>query len=161
MAIAVAEVAVGPRRTTEGIRMGEELEVVRRERGLTQQELADRLGMTLQGYLNYRRGYGRVNRNTLPKWARALDMPIPELAERLGEVGTITRDVLVVTEDLHGADLAAVVYGPNRWGRSLVRLNPAVMTGSDWCKVLSWARRELASRKRLARLLASDLDRLA
>lgn len=84
MAIAIAEVTVPPRRTPEGIRMGEEIEAIRKEGPFTQQQIADRLGMSLQGYLNYRRGYGKLTRNTLPKWAKALDVPIAELATRLG-----------------------------------------------------------------------------
>lgn len=86
MAIAVAEVmaVVASRKTEDGVRMGLELEVIRRERDLTQQQVADRLPMTLEGYRNYAKGYGRVNRNTLPKWAKALDLPAAELARRLG-----------------------------------------------------------------------------
>lgn len=86
MAVALAEVgaAVASRKTDEGVRMGAILESLRREQGLTQQELAARLPMSLEGYRNYAKGYGRISRNTLPKWARALNIPAPELAKRLG-----------------------------------------------------------------------------
>ena len=86
MALAVAEVvkSVASRKTEDGVRMGLELERVRREQDLTQQQLAERLPMTVEGYRNYAKGYGRVTRNTLPKWAKALNVPIADLARRLG-----------------------------------------------------------------------------
>ncbi len=113
VAIAVAEVVVAaPRRSPESLQMGEGLEVIRRERGLTQQEVAERLGMSLQGYLNYRKGYGRVNRDTLPRWASALDTPIPELARRLGiellvesDASGLRQELAAILPDADAAEL--------------------------------------------------------
>lgn len=51
---------------------------------MTQKSLAEALGMTEDGYRNYVKGTGRITRHTLPKWAKAFNMPIPELAARLG-----------------------------------------------------------------------------
>lgn len=86
MATAIAEAVrvVVTRKTDDGVRMGEEIESVRRESGFTQQEVADRLGMSLQGYLGYRKGYSKVNQRNLKQWAKALDMAPDKLAERLG-----------------------------------------------------------------------------
>lgn len=86
MAIAVAEVVrgVAARKTDSGTRMGEELEKVRRERNLTQQQLATRLGMSLQGYLGYRKGYSKVTEKSLVRWATAFGLPATKLAKRLG-----------------------------------------------------------------------------
>lgn len=91
MAVAYVEVVevVASRRSPEGIRMGEILEEIRREGPYTQLEIAARLGMSLPGYLGYRRGYQRVTPNTLRKWAEALGVPVAELAKRLG-IGLLT-----------------------------------------------------------------------
>lgn len=114
MAVAVAEVvaAVASRKTDEGVRMGLELEALRRERGLTQQEVADRLPMSLEGYRNYAKGYGRISRNTLPKWARALDIPAPELAKRLGiellaepDASALRQQLATLLPDANAAEL--------------------------------------------------------
>lgn len=92
MAVAIAEVAtvVATRRATpEGIKLGKELEKLRLEklaadRQWTQKYVADRLGMSEEGYRNYVKGTGRITRHTLPKWANAFDVSIPDLAGRLG-----------------------------------------------------------------------------
>jgi transcriptional regulator with XRE-family HTH domain len=83
MAIAVAEVRVAARKTERGIEMGLTLEAIRKERGFKQVQVAEALGMSLEGYRNYAKGYGRIRQEALPRWSRALDMPIPELAHRL------------------------------------------------------------------------------
>jgi len=84
VAVALAEVVVASRRSEEGIRMGEVIETIRREGPYTQQQVADRLGLSLQGYLGYRRGYQLVTPNTVKKWAQALDVAVVEFAQRLG-----------------------------------------------------------------------------
>ena len=56
---------------------------MRRERGLTQAQLAERLGLSVEGYRMYEKGYTRVRADNLPRWARALNMPAPALAARL------------------------------------------------------------------------------
>lgn len=85
MAVAIFEVVsvVADRRTEEGRRMGDEIEAIRKEGRFTQVQLAERLGLSLQGYLGYRRGYTQVTPNTLRKWADALVVPVAELAQRL------------------------------------------------------------------------------
>lgn len=56
--------------------------------------------------------------------------------------------------------MAAVVYGSNRDGHTLLRLNRTALTGSDFDHVLLWARREVARGKRVSWLLPGDLDDL-
>jgi hypothetical protein len=68
---------------------------------------------------------------------------------------------LQVTRDLDCDTVAAVVYGPNRHGKSLLRMNGVMLSGQHSHMVLSWARRELARGKRVAWLLADQLDGLA
>lgn len=91
MAVAIAEVTrvVASRKTPEGERIAEILEELRRERALTQKQLAKRLSMTEEGYRNYVKGAGRITRHTLPRWANALEMTIADLASRL-EIDLLT-----------------------------------------------------------------------
>ena len=114
MAVALAEVGavVASRKTDEGVRMGAILESLRREQGLTQQELAARLPMSLEGYRNYAKGYGRISRNTLPKWASALNIPVPELAQRLGialltepDASALRQQLATLLPDANAAEL--------------------------------------------------------
>lgn len=86
MAVAIAEVAapVASRvKTQRGIELGIELEKLRRERGWSQKALADRLVMSEEGYRNYAKGYGRITRDTLPRWANAFEMTVADLASCL------------------------------------------------------------------------------
>lgn len=85
MAVAIAEVSVPVTRvkTQRGIDLGIELERLRRERGWSQKALADRLGMSEEGYRNYAKGYGRITRDTLPRWAKAFEMTLADLASQL------------------------------------------------------------------------------
>jgi transcriptional regulator with XRE-family HTH domain len=74
---------VTSRKSAEGARRGRQLAGLRRERGLTQAQLAERLGLSVEGYRMYEKGYTRVRADNLPRWARALNMPAPALAARL------------------------------------------------------------------------------
>ena len=71
------------RKSAEGARRGRQLADLRRERGLTQARLAERLDLSVEGYRMYEKGYTRVRADNLPRWARALNMPVPALAARL------------------------------------------------------------------------------
>lgn len=62
--------------------------------------------------------------------------------------------------DLMGDTVAAVVIEPNRWGVSLLAVNRWLLRGRRTEPVLLWARRELASGKRVSWLLAAELDAL-
>lgn len=79
------------------------------------------------------------------------------LGERMREARPSSGMKLRIVADLHGGTLAAVVYGPQGPGFALLRLNRARLTGQDFDAVLSWARREIAQGKHVARLLADEL----
>lgn len=66
-----------------------------------------------------------------------------------------------IVTTLTGDAVAAVVIEPNRWGVAVLALNRWLMAGRRTEGVLLWARRELASGKRVSWLLADELDRLA
>ncbi len=117
MAIALAGVVsvMAPRKsakTEDGVRMGNEIEAMRKEAGLTQQDLADRLEMTLQGYLNYRKGYGRVSPNSVTRWANALKVSPSQLADRLRIELPVRNDpstLLTALSEAVSADKAAIL----------------------------------------------------
>lgn len=148
MAIAVAEVmrGVASKKTAEGVRMGNELEKVRIERGLTQQDVADRLVMSLQGYLGYRKGYSKVTQKSLIRWATALGMPPARLAKRLG----IELVVCESPDDLRGQ--LAALFGPDR-GDEYARLlqDTADLSPEAHADVLNVARSYFTGRYRTER----------
>jgi transcriptional regulator with XRE-family HTH domain len=74
---------VTSRKSAETARMGRQLSGLRKERGLTQAQLAERLGLSVEGYRMYEKGYTRVRADNLSRWARALNLPAPALAVRL------------------------------------------------------------------------------
>lgn len=115
--MAVAEVSriVPSRKTEEGVQMGEELERIRLERGMTQQDVADRLGMSLQGYLGYRKGYIRVTQKNLARWATAFGVPPAKLAERLRIELVVAESPGTLREQL------AALFGPDA-GEEVERL---------------------------------------
>lgn len=125
MAVALAEVLVASRKTDEGMRMGDEIEAIRKEGPFTQQVVAARLGLSLATYLGYRRGYHRVTPNTLKKWAHALDIPAAELAKRLGidlcltgaDASSLRRELAALLPDAGAAQMEATV-------RELAKLPP-------------------------------------
>lgn len=61
---------------------------------------------------------------------------------------------------LTGSVVAATVYEPNQWGVAYLCLNRWLLRGRRTEPVLLWARRELASGKRVSWLLADELDAL-
>lgn len=77
------------------------------------------------------------------------------------EVGARPPGTLRIIDDLHSAYVAAHAYEPDANGTPLLRLNRALLSGNDFDRVLSWARRELALGKRVSWLLADELADLA
>lgn len=68
---------------------------------------------------------------------------------------------LRITDDLQGDGAVAVVYWSEAVGFALLRLNRSLLTGQDFDRVLSWARREIARGARMSLLLADELADLA
>ena len=69
--------------TSPSASFAQQLRRLRRERGLTQEELARRLGLSQSTIRSYEAGYGRPSPRRLPELARALAMPEGELARLL------------------------------------------------------------------------------
>lgn len=142
MAIALAEVIVASRRTDEGMRMGEQIEAIRKEGPFTQQQVADRLGLKLASYLGYRRGYTKITPNNIQQWANALDYPVVKLANRLGiplpaqaDASGLRQELAALLPDASAADLDGYV-------RDL-----ASLPISDQRQILDGLRDHIAGRK--------------
>ena len=63
--------------------MGQRLRMLRKERGVTQQQLGDGIGMTFQQVQKYERGTNRIAISTLFKIARVLQVSPTELIDGL------------------------------------------------------------------------------
>lgn len=134
MAIAIAEVSapVASRpKTQRGIELGEELERLRRERAWSQKHLAERLEMSEEGYRNYAKGYGRITRDTLPRWAKAFEMTVADLASRLKidllaepDASSLRQQVAALMPDADAAERARA------WAQGDVE--PAVLLLGHW-----------------------------
>lgn len=148
MAVAYREVVVASRKSDRASEMGQEIARLRKERGFTQAALAGRLALSLEGYRMYEKGYSRVRAEAIPKWARALDMPAPELAARLGiELGV----------EANASPLArqvAAILGPERGDMIEQIVNEiADLPEADQRVVLDGMRDQIAGRKARLRLV--------
>ena len=61
------------------VEVGARLRVLRRSRGLSQSDLAERLGLTFQQVQKYERGANRISASKLWKVAEVLKVPVGEL----------------------------------------------------------------------------------
>lgn len=68
----------------EGKRIGLALRTLRRERKLTQTEVAYCFGMTVDGYRLYERGETSLRTESLPDLAKCLGVELATLAQRIG-----------------------------------------------------------------------------
>lgn len=77
------------RRTSTAVdaHVGSRLRLRRRGRGLSQQRLAQLLGVTFQQVQKYERGTNRLAASTLYEVAKALETPVGFFFEGLGEAG--------------------------------------------------------------------------
>ncbi|BCS54496.1 helix-turn-helix domain-containing protein [Geobacter sp. SVR] len=71
--------------------IGARLRAFRKRRGLTQEQLAERIGVTFQQVQQYERGSSRLNAERLQQIASALDIPVGALFD--------DKDERALTED--------------------------------------------------------------
>ena len=69
------------------VEVGARLRVLRRYRGLSQSDLAERLGLTFQQVQKYERGANRISASKLWKVAEVLQVPVGELFGDQGVAG--------------------------------------------------------------------------
>ena len=70
--------------TPEALEMGQRLRELRRERGVRQRDVAERLGITVGAYAHYETGRSRISSLDLRRLAASLGAPLPLLLRRLG-----------------------------------------------------------------------------
>ena len=100
---AMGAVLSSARSTDDGRRVAAVLRAVRRERGLTQQQVADGWGLTVDGYRPWERGERSLRVSQLPSLAQALGVSEDDLAGRLGMAPQLTQYAFTpeMTEILH------------------------------------------------------------
>jgi transcriptional regulator with XRE-family HTH domain len=116
--------------------VGARVRMRRRFLGLTQQALAESLGLTFQQVQKYERGANRVSASKLYEIARALHVPVPYFFEGLADTGSgaddSARDTeLSIREFLmtpEGQELAQLYprIGPSRLRRQVLELVRAI-----------------------------------
>lgn len=85
--------------------LGRRLKVRRRQLGISQQALAERLGVSFQQVQKYEKGANRLSAAMLYEASRALSLPVSSFFDGLGEAGTgATQAELAASPE--GAELA-------------------------------------------------------
>lgn len=92
----------------EAVRIGRVLRSIRTDRGLTQEEVADKLPIGEGAYAAYEAGRSRFTVPDLPAVARALDVPVPYLSRQLGLCGD-NSDLNALLLEFAGPEIAPLV----------------------------------------------------
>jgi transcriptional regulator with XRE-family HTH domain len=116
--------------------VGARVRMRRRFLGLTQQALAESLGLTFQQVQKYERGANRVSASKLYEIARTLHVPVPYFFEGLADTGSdeddSARDAEVSIREFlmtpEGQELASLYprIGPSRLRRQVLELVRAI-----------------------------------
>lgn len=78
------ETPLAQRATSEGKRIAKLFKELRGRIGMTQEDTARSVGLTLSGYRTYEQGKRQLRMEQLPTFAKAFGISEPELAHRLG-----------------------------------------------------------------------------
>lgn len=114
MAICVAEFVLAAR-TPEGLRIAAVFKDLRRSAELTQEEVAERAGLTLAGYRPYEQGKRQLRTEQITVFADAFGVPRSMLAERLHLAdsdiadGSVRQQLAEFMPDADAAELDAMV----------------------------------------------------
>jgi len=92
----------------------------RRFLGLTQQQLAEQLGLTFQQVQKYEHGANRVSASKLYEIGRALQAPVPFFFEGLSDTGQVEAD------EARGAELSIREFLLTSEGQELASLYPRI-----------------------------------
>jgi len=101
--------APAKRRTTVDVMIGRNVRVWRMRKGLTQEQLANRLGITFQQVQKYEAGANRIGTGRLVKIAGILGMPVATLLE--GVEGGATANLYALIQDRRAYRLAVAFAG--------------------------------------------------
>jgi transcriptional regulator with XRE-family HTH domain len=120
------------------VHVGSRIRLRRKLRGISQQQLAEALGLTFQQVQKYERGANRVSASKLFEAARMLDVPIGYFFEGLGDApvdaGSAEDDravstFLMTSEGLELAQLFPQIPGPGLRRRILDLMRALVGAG--------------------------------
>ena len=100
--------------------VGARIRLRRRFLGLTQQQLAEQLGLTFQQVQKYERGSNRVSASKLYEIARALQTPVPYFFEGLNDTGRSEAD------EARGAEQSIREFLMTAEGQELASLYPQI-----------------------------------
>lgn len=117
------------------IHVGAQLRLVRKVRGMSQEALAEKLGITFQQVQKYERGANRISASKLYEAAQALCVPL-----------NVFFDGLSATSSADGAD----VCHPEQIVSKLLSSTPGLKLAQGFLKI-----RSLEVRKALANLVAT------
>ena len=101
--------------------VGARIRLRRRFLGLTQQQLAEQLGLTFQQVQKYERGSNRVSASKLYEISRALQTPVPYFFEGLSDTGRGDAD------EARGAEQSIREFLMTAEGQELASLYPQIM----------------------------------
>lgn len=88
--------------------MGAVVRAIREEQGLTQEQVAERYGVTDGAIAAYEQGRSRFTIQDLPSLADALGVPVPFLSRRLGLCGE-NDDLTAILTEYAGPEIASLV----------------------------------------------------
>lgn len=97
-------------------KIGEKIRASRLAMAMSQESLADAIGVTFQQIQKYEKGFNRVSARTLMDIARVLNVPL----ERLLPVDKENPEPGIPAHDQMESELNAVVAGLNSEGRALL-----------------------------------------
>lgn len=140
MAVLAAEVLMAPRVDPATAHQARVLKDIRAERGLTQAQVAEGFGLSLEGYRAYEKGYSRLRVGRVGDMASALGISSAELASRLDL--SLPMDSASLRQEL------AALFGPDEGERvdQLVR-DLATLPPSDRKQILDGIVDQVTGRK--------------
>lgn len=140
MAILAAEVFMAPRVDPSTAHQARVLKEIRREKNLTQAQVAEAFGLSLEGYRAYEKGYSRLRVGKVRDMAIALGISPAELAARLDL--SLPMDAASLRQEL------SALFGPDDGERvdQLVR-DLAALPPSDRRQILDGIVDQITGRK--------------
>lgn len=112
---------------TEAIRIGRILRLIREERGLTQAQVAERLGKGEGAYAAYESGRSRFTVPELPDVARALGVSTVYVARQIGLCGDDNADIATTLVERLGPRLGGAIVQIDRFAALLHREDVAAL----------------------------------
>ena len=115
------------------VAVGLRIRLSRRTRGLTQQALADAVGVSFQQIQKYERGANRVSASMLARIAQTLDLPVAELFGASDATHGLTEELSRLLDEAGAIELLRAYHQlPRPWRATLVALvSAASRAGAD------------------------------